>query len=78
MSAFCQQCSVEIFGEDSRDLAGLANGRQLEPGQGWTALCEDCGGTVVDDDGKCIWEGCHKHGNANATQRRGFNARLIR
>lgn len=78
MSDYCKECGLEIFGEDTRELAGLGNGKPLQPGEGWTALCEGCGGTVVDEDGKCIAEWCPKHGNANATARRGFNARLIR
>jgi len=52
---YCQQCSIELFGEDHRELAGLGpEGQTLEPGYGWSVLCEGCGPTLVDDDGKCI------------------------
>ncbi len=59
MASFCKQCSIELFGEDFRDLANIG---ALEPGMGWCVLCEDCGWTIVDSDGKCIAERCSKHG----------------
>lgn len=78
MADFCQQCSIEIFGEDHRELAGLGKGVMLDTGEGWAVLCEDCGGTVVDEDGKCIAEWCGKHGRENTIARRGFDARTLR
>lgn len=52
MADFCQECSIEIFGEDFRDLANLGNG-ELPPGHGWSTLCEGCGYVIlVDNDGK--------------------------
>lgn len=63
MADFCKQCSLELFGEDNGDLKGLGDGRKLEPGFGWTAICEGCGFTIVDDDGACINKYCDKkHG----------------
>lgn len=61
MADFCQQCSVSLFGEDTRDLSGLGDGTPLEPGTGWVALCEGCGPTVVDDEGRCLAEDCLEH-----------------
>lgn len=53
MADFCQECSIEIFGEDFRELANLGNGKELPPGHGWRALCEGCGYMIlVDNDGK--------------------------
>lgn len=56
MADFCKQCSIDLFGEDFRDLAGIgaARGEELEPGSGWIALCEGCGPTLVDDNGVCM------------------------
>ena len=63
MADFCKQCSEEIFGEDSRELADLGGKEKLEPGYGWIVLCEGCGPTRVDDDGKCMCSDCDKkHG----------------
>lgn len=63
MADFCKQCSLEIFQDDFRELAGLGYGTPLKPGMGWTALCEGCGPTLVDDDGACISPHCDKkHG----------------
>lgn len=60
MADFCKQCSLEIFGKDFGELANLAVG-PLEAGHGWQALCEDCGWTVVDEEGRCIADDCLKH-----------------
>lgn len=69
MADFCKQCSIELFGEDYRDLAGMGRAAQgepetLTPGYGWVVLCEDCGPTRVDDEGGCLG-GClnPKHDN---------------
>lgn len=56
MADFCQKCSIEHFGEDFRELAGLGGGRKLEPDHYWTALCEGClhgAGCQVDEEGVC-------------------------
>lgn len=60
MADFCQQCSIELFGQDTKDLANL--GESLEEGEGFLALCEDCGYTLVDLAGKCLCN-CIKHHN---------------
>ncbi len=63
MADFCRQCSMDLFQEDFYDLRGLGDGTPLTPGKGWSALCEGCGATVVDDDGVCISFHCfRKHG----------------
>lgn len=62
MADFCRQCSIDNFGFDSRDLAGLGFD-PLPEGYGLTALCEDCGPTLVDNQGNCISSFCDKqHG----------------
>lgn len=56
MADFCKQCSIEHFGEDTKDLAGLGGGRKLEPDHYWIALCEGCyhsSGCQVDEAGLC-------------------------
>ena len=64
MADFCQQCSLEMFGMDFRELAELGpKGSVLPPEHGWTALCEGCGPTLVDQDGKCIAAYCPEHGS---------------
>jgi len=54
MADYCQECSIEFFGEDLGELAGLGRGKELPEGHGWTALCEGCGPILVDDAGKRI------------------------
>ena len=44
MSAFCQECSVDLWGEDDGDFADL--------GDGVAVLCETCGWIKVDNNGK--------------------------
>jgi hypothetical protein len=60
MADFCSQCSIELFGEDFKDLANLGNGKPLRENFGWMAICEGCGHTVVDNDGKCVAKWCDK------------------
>lgn len=62
MSDFCKQCSIEHFGEDLKELAGLGNGRVLPDGDGWAVICEGCGYIVVNEEGECISAGCEVHG----------------
>lgn len=61
MADLCQQCSIEIYGEDSRDLAELTNPPNAwvtiedRPHiQGYEVLCEGCGPTLVDREGRCL------------------------
>ena len=62
MADFCKQCSIDMFGEDLGELADLGPAGELKEGEGWSALCEGCGFTVVAQDGSCIATDCPKHG----------------
>ena len=62
MADFCKQCCIEMWGEDTGDLANLGPVENLKDGEGWAALCETCGGTVVAQDGTCIASWCKYHG----------------
>lgn len=62
MADFCKQCSIDMFGEDTGDLANLGPADDLKPGEGWSALCETCGMIVVAQDGTCIADWCRFHG----------------
>lgn len=65
MADFCKQCSIELFGEDTRDLAGLGYGLSLAPDEGFVVICEGCGYILVDEEGKCIDPFCDTHGEEN-------------
>lgn len=54
MADFCKQCSEELYGENLGDLKGLEKGRRK-------VLCEGCGFTLVDEEGRCISPYCPKH-----------------
>ena len=57
MAEFCQQCSIEIFGEDLGDFKGLA-----KTGFYVVVLCEGCGPAQVDPNGRCVSSDClEKH-----------------
>jgi hypothetical protein len=60
MADFCKQCSLDIFGEDFRELAGLDKdpNDDLYP----VVLCEGCGPIQVNNDGECISKDCFKVG----------------
>lgn len=63
MADFCKQCSMELFGEDNRDLAGLNNDIELKKDEGFVVICEGCGYTLVNHEGECIDPHClRKHG----------------
>ena len=49
MVNFCRCCSLETFGEDIGDLAGLCR-----PDEKVHALCEGCDPCWVDHEGLCI------------------------
>lgn len=56
MADFCQQCSLDLFGEDYRELAGLATreAEDLHP----VVICEGCGYIQVDNAGRCVSDDC--------------------
>ena len=56
MSDFCKECSIEFFGKDLRDLAGLISPEEVKEGYGAVTICEDCGPIRVDQDGKRMGE----------------------
>lgn len=62
MADFCKQCSLETFGRDYRELAELLDKEHYIDGYGSSALCEGCGPTVVDYEGKCMTVCIKKHG----------------
>jgi len=63
MADFCRQCSIDLFGDDYRDLADLSWPSDTRMGNYAPALCEGCGVTIVDHEGKCVSEHCLKqHG----------------
>ena len=68
MADFCKQCSEEMFGKDCKDFV-YERDASLPVGMGWAAICEGCGFTVVDDNGKCINLSCEKHGEENRRNR---------
>jgi hypothetical protein len=71
VSDFCRQCSLEVWGKDSRDLAidyddsGVSITR--------VELCEGCGLTIVDREGNCVFSGCSLHGTKAKEETKGEN-----
>lgn len=69
MADFCQQCAIEVFGEDNGDLAGLISEEESRKGFRKLVLCEGCGTCYVDYTGRCTHKYCLKrHGEVNGTQ----------
>jgi hypothetical protein len=56
MAEFCMQCSIENFGEDFGDMAGIgtpeSDAQKLYP----ILLCESCGPVQVDSAGRRVHE----------------------
>jgi hypothetical protein len=55
MADFCKQCSIELFGEDFKDLAGLVTEKEAELNIVAAGLCEGCGPTFVNRNGECVY-----------------------
>ncbi len=65
MADFCKQCSIEEFGEDHKDLAGLSTAEDTANGLYPVVLCESSGPIQVDHEGACISTDCELHGTAS-------------
>jgi hypothetical protein len=50
MADFCQKCSIKMFHQDYRELAGLC-----QVGEVASAICENCGLITVDHNGKRVF-----------------------
>ena len=54
MASFCYNCTAQLFGEeyaDRNDFAGI-----VHTDERYYCLCEGCGWTTVDKDGKRVEE----------------------
>ena len=54
MADFCKECSIEMWGSDTGDLAGLITKEEVDQGMGVPVICEGCGVILVDHEGKRI------------------------
>lgn len=62
MADFCQQCSIEKFGKDFGELAGITTQEAWSKGESCVVICENCGPIQVDPDGRCVSIDClHQH-----------------
>lgn len=68
MADFCSQCSIDTFGEDFRDLANLSSPEATAAHKYPVVICEGCGPTQVDHEGRCVVPDClKKHGAQEGT-----------
>jgi hypothetical protein len=68
MADFCAQCSIDNFGDDFRDMAGISTESDTRVCRFAVVLCEDCGPCQVDHNGQCVSVDCLKrHGADNGT-----------
>jgi len=61
VAEFCKQCSIENFGVDHKEFAGLTTPKDWAEGYARTALCEGCGPIFVDPEGNCCGGCLLKH-----------------
>ena len=62
MADFCTKCSIDMFGKDYKELAGLSTAELTEEGWFPVVICEGCGPIQVDHEGNCISKDClEKH-----------------
>ena len=57
MADFCKACSIDMFGKDYREMAGLCPAPDVA-----TVLCEACGPILVNSDGECVSTDCQCRG----------------
>lgn len=63
MADFCKLCAIEMFGEDTGDLADISKPEDTAKGLYACVLCESCGPIQVNHLGECITPWCYeKHG----------------
>lgn len=58
MADYCMQCSKAIFDEDYGDLKGLSTIENTVQGFFAVVICEGCGPTSVDHEGRCVAANC--------------------
>ena len=71
MADFCKQCSIQLFGKDFRELAGLRTEEMKEQNSFPVVICEGCGHTLVDEDGTCVDEDCLKRHDVDYEEPKG-------
>lgn len=59
MADYCKQCSIEIFGGDFQELAGITTAANMADEKACIVICEGCGYIQVDPDGACISPDCY-------------------
>lgn len=62
MADFCHACSIQIFGRDYRELAGITSAEAWAEGRAAVVICEGCGYIQVDPDGNCVSKDCLEQG----------------
>lgn len=63
MADFCKQCSEKIFGDDFRELANITTPEDTTNQLYASTICEGCGWTLVDHEGKCVADDCLEKGH---------------
>jgi hypothetical protein len=63
MADFCKQCSIDMFGEDFGDLAGVSKPEDTFQHKYAVVICEGCGCIQVDHEGQCVTENCLMSGH---------------
>jgi len=65
MADFCRQCSHDMFGQDTGDLANISKVEDTNKGLYALVICEGCGLIQVDHTGSCVSEDCYaNHGKS--------------
>ena len=62
MADFCKQCSLDLFDEDFKELAGITKVESWKNGLAANVICEGCGFIQVDPDGNCVSNDCIQKG----------------
>ena len=78
MADFCRDCSIQIFGRDYRDLAGITTEGNWKSDYAAWVLCEGCGPIQVDPNGNCVGGNCLiNHLTGTRGEVRGMSKRIM-
>lgn len=67
MADFCKQCSIDMFGKDFNDLAGITTDEDIRQQIAAYVICEGCGPVFVNPDGSCMGDCLEGHSKKNET-----------
>lgn len=58
MGDYCKSCSIDLWGKDHKELAGISTKADTDKGMFAPEICENCGHILVNHLGECVTLEC--------------------